>query len=206
MIKLESTVIINRPVQDVWDFVSDCTNEPQWHTDCISARATSARPLQTGSTQAWAMTYAKGAEANLTVTALEPGRLEQLETVSAPMNIKPTLTYTFEAAGTGTKFTRAMDVRPTGITRLMEPLLRRMMTKNNAGYVRTLKQVLDPTYATRRPGNHTTTITAAARTITQVAIEVRCMAETNASLAGSTMLASPRLNAPTSDSRAASAC
>lgn len=145
MIKLESTIIINRPVQDVWDFVSDCTNEPKWHTDCIAARATSPLPLQTGSTQAWAMTYAKGAEANLKVTALEPGRLEQLETVAAPMNIKPTLTYTFEPAGTGTKFTRAMEVRPTGIARLMEPFLRRMMTKNNAGYVRTLKQVLDPT-------------------------------------------------------------
>lgn len=145
MIKLESTITINRPVQDVWDFVSDCTNEPKWHTDCISARATSPLPLQTGSTQAWAMSYAKGEEANLKVTALEPGRLEQLETVAAPMNIKPTLTYTFEPAGTGTKFTRAMEVRPTGITRLMEPFLRRMMTKNNAGYVRTLKQVLDPT-------------------------------------------------------------
>lgn len=91
------------------------------------------------------MTYAKGAEANLKVTALEPGRLERLETVAAPMNIKPTLTYTFERAGTGTKFTRGMEVRPTGITRLMEPFLRRMMTKNNAGYVRNLKQVLDPT-------------------------------------------------------------
>ncbi len=84
MIKLESSIIINRPVQDVWDFVSDCTNEPKWHTDCIAARATSPLPLQTGSTQAWAMTYAKGAEANLKVTALEPGRLEQLETSPRP--------------------------------------------------------------------------------------------------------------------------
>lgn len=144
MIKLESTITINRPVQDVWDFVSDCTNEPQWHVDCTAARATSPLPLRTGSTQAWAMTYAKGKEANLRVTALESGRLEQLETVSAPMNIKPILTYTFEAAGSRTRFTRGMEVRPTGMTRLMQPFLRRMMAKNNAGYVRNLKKVLEP--------------------------------------------------------------
>lgn len=143
MIKLESTIVINRSVQEVWDFVSDCTNEPKWHTDCISARATSPLPLRPGSTQAWAMSYAKGKEANLRVTAFDPGRREQLETVSAPMNIKPTLTYTFEPAGEGTRFTRAMEVRPTGMTRLMEPFLQRMMTKNNAGYIRSLKKVLE---------------------------------------------------------------
>ncbi len=144
MIKLESTIVINRPVQEVWDFVSDCTNEPKWHTDCISARHTSPPPLGPGSTQAWAMTYAKGKEANLRVTACDPGRLEQLETVSAPMNVKPTLTYTFAAEGDGTRFTRAMEVHPTGATRSIEPFLRRMMKKNNARYVENLKTALEP--------------------------------------------------------------
>lgn len=143
MIKLQSSAVINRPVQQVWDFVTDCTNEPQWHTDCTAARNTSPPPLQLGSTQAWAMSYAKGKEANLRVTALEPGRREQLETVSAPMNVRPILTYTFESAGEDTRFTRAMEVRPTGLTRLMEPFLRRMMLKNNARYVQKLKHVLE---------------------------------------------------------------
>lgn len=143
MIKLESTIVIQRHVNEVWNFVSDCTNEPKWHTDCISARVTSPLPLRPGSTQAWAMTYAKGKEASLRVTALDPGRREQLETVSAPMNVKPTLTYTFEPAGEGTRFTRAMEFSPTGVTRLMETFLRRMMKKNNADYVRNLKKVLE---------------------------------------------------------------
>lgn len=143
MIKLESTAVINRPVEEVWDFVTDCTNEPQWHTDCAAARLTSPEPLQPGSTQAWSMTYAKGDEAQLRVTELQPHRREQLETISAPMNIKPLLTYTFEPEGTGTRFTRAMEVRPTGPTLAMEPFLRRMMKKNNASYVRRLKEVLE---------------------------------------------------------------
>ncbi len=143
MIKVETSTVINRPIEQVWDFVTDCTNEPQWHTDCTTARNTSPLPLQTGSTQAWAMTYAKGKEANLRVTALEPGRREQLETVSAPMNVKPVLTYLFESAGEGTRFTRAMEFRPTGMMLLMQPFFRRMMGKNNAGYVQTLKRVLE---------------------------------------------------------------
>lgn len=144
MVTLESTIHIECPVQDVWDFVSDCTNEPQWHTDCLGARNTSPLPLKPGSTQAWSMSYAKGREASLRVVALDPGRREQLETISAPMNINPTITYLLEPSGEGTSFTRAMEVRPTGFARLMQPLLRRMMVKNNAGYVRKLKDVLEP--------------------------------------------------------------
>lgn len=144
MIKLKSTIVINRPIQEVWDFVSDCTNEPKWHTDCMSARDTSPPPLRAGSTQAWAMAYAKGKEANLRVAVLDPGHREQLETLSAPMNIKPTLTYTFEGEGDRTRFTRAMEVHPAGSTRAIEPFLRRMMKKNNATYVRNLKQALEP--------------------------------------------------------------
>lgn len=143
MIQIQSTVVIKRPIQEVWDFVSDCANEPQWHTDCSAARMTSPPPLRPGSTQAWAMSYAKGAEATLKVTALNPGRREQLETIAGPMDIKPTLTYTFEPVGETTRFTRAMDVRPTGKTRGMEPFLRRMMTNNNASYVQNLKQLLE---------------------------------------------------------------
>lgn len=143
MIKLESTAVINRPVAEVWEFVIDCANEPQWHTDCQAARLTSPGSLQPGSTQAWAMSYAKGAEAQLRVTELDPQRREQLETVAAPMNIKPLLTYTFEPEGDATRFTRAMEVRPEGATRAMEPFLRRMMRKNNASYVRRLKEVLE---------------------------------------------------------------
>lgn len=148
MITLEASITIDRPVQEVWDFVTDCTNEPHWHTDCLAARMTSPLPLQTGSTQAWSMSYAKGKEADLRVTALDPGRTVRLDTIAAPMNVKPTLTYTVQAAGTGTRFTRAMDVRPTGATRLMEPVLRKMMAKNNASYVRKLKEVLE----TSQPG------------------------------------------------------
>ncbi len=36
-----------------------------------------------------------------------------------------------------------MEVRPEGATRAMEPFLRRMMRKNNASYVRRLKEVLE---------------------------------------------------------------
>ncbi len=151
MIKLEHTIVINRPVQEVWDFVTDCRNEPKWHVDCIAARDTPPPPLRQGSTQAWAMTYAKGKEADLRVTALDPGRREQLETVAAPMNVKPTLTYTFEPEGEGTRFTRAMDVLPTGATRLMEPFLQRMMKKNNAGYVQNLKKALESSPLSERP-------------------------------------------------------
>ena len=38
MISVESDAVIDRPVQDVFAFVSDPTNEPKWHTDILEIR------------------------------------------------------------------------------------------------------------------------------------------------------------------------
>ena len=61
------------------------------------------------------------------------------------MGLQPTLTYTFEpaGAGTGTRFTRRIDVRPAGVMRLLLPLMGRSMRSGNTRFVRNLKQHLE---------------------------------------------------------------
>ena len=37
MISMEHSVVINRPIEDVFAFVADQGNEPKWHKDVLEA-------------------------------------------------------------------------------------------------------------------------------------------------------------------------
>ncbi len=51
MATFEKSIIINRPQQDVFDFVSNPANDPQWQSTADSAEWTSEGPNGVGSTQ-----------------------------------------------------------------------------------------------------------------------------------------------------------
>jgi hypothetical protein len=57
--------------------------------------------------------------------------------------MKPMLTYLFEPADGGTTFTRGVQLEVSGMMRLMQPIMRMMMPKSNAGFVANLKRVLE---------------------------------------------------------------
>jgi uncharacterized membrane protein len=50
LIKTESSTHIARPPQEVFDFVSDLSNRPQWDREVISTKWTSEGPTRAGST------------------------------------------------------------------------------------------------------------------------------------------------------------
>ncbi|MGH2738960.1 MAG: SRPBCC family protein, partial [Actinomycetota bacterium] len=75
------------------------------------------------------------------VTGWEPNRREVIEVTSKPFS--PTLTYLFEPADGGTKFTRQIDVEAGGFFKIVMPLMRRMMRKQNAQFLQNLKKVLE---------------------------------------------------------------
>jgi polyketide cyclase/dehydrase/lipid transport protein len=143
MITASSSVEIDRPVSEVYAFVSDCRNEPKWHTDAIEAGLLGEGPLAVGAKQRWLIKFMGKREMIMEVTRLEPERVEVLEARTALMGMAPTITYSFEQAGSGTRFTRSVTMDPKGIGALMKPMMRSMVPKQNAGFVRKLKQVFE---------------------------------------------------------------
>jgi carbon monoxide dehydrogenase subunit G len=57
--------------------------------------------------------------------------------------LKPTLTYRLEPSDGGTRFSRRVDVQPSGVFRIMEPMMRSMVQKGNARFVQNLKNALE---------------------------------------------------------------
>ncbi|HEY3082615.1 MAG TPA: SRPBCC family protein [Chloroflexota bacterium] len=48
MIVVETSVLIRRPAEEIFGYVTDVVNDPQWHTDILAAEPTSERPIGPG--------------------------------------------------------------------------------------------------------------------------------------------------------------
>lgn len=143
MIDTSDSVTIDRPVVEVFAYVTDTSNDPAWHTDILEARKTSEGPIGTGTTWHTRFKPSMGvSEGDIEVVAFEPSRMEVMKGVVGPM--QPTLTYLFEPADGGTRFTRRVQIKVSGIMRLMEPLVQWVdAPRRNRRFVANLKRVLE---------------------------------------------------------------
>jgi uncharacterized protein YndB with AHSA1/START domain len=141
MISVDNSVSIARPVEEVFSFVTDTTNDPQWHTDVIDATKISDGPIGKGTAFSVVIKFMGKKEGRWDIVEFEPNRREVIKVTAKP--VSPTLTYRFEQANGGTRFSRRIDLEPTGFFKVMKGMMRRMMEKGNAGYLANLKNVLD---------------------------------------------------------------
>ncbi|HZA27685.1 MAG TPA: SRPBCC family protein [Actinomycetota bacterium] len=143
MIDRSDSVTINRPVEEVFAYVTDTSNDPAWHTDILEAQKTSEGPIGIGTR--WHLRFKPfmgTSDGNTEVVAFEPNRKEALSGAMGPM--QPTLTYLFEPADGGTRFTRRVQIKVSGMMRLMEPFMQWVdAPKRNRRFVANLKRVLE---------------------------------------------------------------
>ena len=141
---MESTVIIERPVEEVFGFVLDLTNIPSTDPSVRSVEKTSEGPIEAGSTflmRQEAPPVGKVREATVRYTAVEPDRAIEFEAMVGP--ITPAARLTFEQADSGTKVTFRGDPNPVGPLKIISPLIsyqgQRMWDKRLAGLKSTLE-------------------------------------------------------------------
>jgi uncharacterized protein YndB with AHSA1/START domain len=142
MIDRSDSIIIDRPVEAVFAYVTDVTNDPSWHTDVLEARKTSDGPVGPGTTWHARFKPAMGiSEGDMEVVTFEPNRIQVMRGEVGPMH--PTLTYLLEPSNGGTKFTRHVQIRVSGFMKLMQPMMGMMLPKQNKGFLANLKRVLE---------------------------------------------------------------
>ena len=141
---MESTVIIERPVEEVFGFVLDLTNIPSTDPSVRSVEKTSEGPIEAGTTflmRQEAPPVGKVREASVRYTAVEPNRNIEFEAMVGP--ITPTARLTFEQANGGTKVTFRGEPNPVGPLKIISPLIsyqgQRMWDKRLAGLKSTLE-------------------------------------------------------------------
>jgi uncharacterized protein YndB with AHSA1/START domain len=143
MIKAENSAHVKTSVEKLFEFVTDPTNESKWHTDVVEVHPVTEGPTRVGTTTRWVFNFMGKRDGIMEVTELEPNRLERIVARKGPMGLTPTITYRFERDGDGSKFTRAVEMEPKGLSRLMTPMMRSMVPKQNAAFVANLAKLFE---------------------------------------------------------------
>jgi uncharacterized protein YndB with AHSA1/START domain len=142
MIKSAESVVIARPADEVFRYVADLRNEPNWHVDIASVPAdTDPVPIVGKSYPLKFKPFMGKTDGVFTAVVVEPGARVTYEADFA--GLQPRITYTVEREGDGTRFTRAVEMQPRGVKVLMTPMMAIMVPRRNKIFVQNLKQALE---------------------------------------------------------------
>jgi hypothetical protein len=144
--RIEGEIIVERPVEEVFDFCADESNEPRYNPRMTHAEQTSPGPIGLGS-QFEAEMRTMGRKVAMTIewTAFErPGRLASWTRLSG-MDIRGDLR--FDPVDEGTRMRWAWDLVPHGGLKLMGPMITLMGRRQERTIWASLKHVLEASEA-----------------------------------------------------------
>ena len=131
MIKCEGNIVINRPIEDVWKFLTDFENYPKWHKGMAEARQTSEGPTGVGTTVAVVAEILGRQTMKLVITDFEPNRKIAWRVDARPLTRSAGYVAgcLFESIQGGTRVFKYIEGDFAGVFRLLEPILSRPLSK-----------------------------------------------------------------------------
>lgn len=142
MINVERSVIILRPVEEVFNYVSNLTHSAEWQSGLTEIRQLTEQPLGVGTQFAFVRTFmGKKMEANNEITEFTPYSTVAFKTITGPIPAEPS--YHFEPAGKGTKLTSKIIMQPRGFVSLAEPLISASLARDVEANLKVLKEMLE---------------------------------------------------------------
>ena len=146
MTTMTQSVTVNRPVAEVWDFISDFENTTRWSRGVLEARQTSDGPLGVGSTlQTVVKAFGRRRTADYLVTEYEPNHAFAFKVTSGPMSSRAR--YSVEPAGAGTRLTASGEAEAAGLYKLLAPILVRIVKRHSEDDLASLKRILEASRA-----------------------------------------------------------
>ena len=140
MVKNEMSIIIKRPVEEVFSFVSDLQNGPQWQTGLFEVRLITKDPIGIGSQFAAVRKFlGRKLEANVEIVTFEPNHKLVFKGPSGSVPFEES--FIFEAVADGTKVTDQIELHTSGFMGLAEPLIAGSLKRevvNNLGDLKVL--------------------------------------------------------------------
>ena len=142
MVKVKTSVVINRPIEEVFKFSDDPNNDAQWQTGLIESKQTSEGPMGVGTTFLNVSQFlGRRLESTFEITEYEPNRRVGFKSTSGPVPLTATTTY--EEVEEGTKVTLEAEGDVSGVFKLAEPIVARTAQRQFEGNFLTLKDVLE---------------------------------------------------------------
>ena len=143
MIEVNSSVLVNQPIEKVFEFVTTPENDAQWYIGVESRDHTPGEPAGVGSTSQSEIRFL-GVPVTVTWEVIEyevPKKIA-VKSIEGPVSVKAA--YTFEAVGKGqTKVSVSGEAEVEGIFSIAEPLVERMAQRQWDASFENLKDVLE---------------------------------------------------------------
>jgi uncharacterized protein YndB with AHSA1/START domain len=174
----ENTITIERPVEEVFEYVSTPENDPTWVSASLRNQRTSPGPLRVGMTTEEDVKFlGQTSRDTWEITEYEPPTVIAYRATSGLFS-GAVVRVRCEPVEGGTRLTHAVDYEPRGIyykalAALMPWVLPRLLDSMD----RTLKNLLEgePTTPQPRPESTAGTITAGVVAATVVAVIALCL-------------------------------
>jgi len=145
MLTVENSVVINKPVEQVWNFLTDFKNTPKWDIGVLQTRQTSEGPAGLGTTfQNIGPFLGKTAIREYKVTEYEVNNKVTVKLMTPSKSIQNAVVcYVFKPTKNGTKLTFMGSVEFRGFFRLIQPILLQRAKKDGEGDLSNLKNLIE---------------------------------------------------------------
>jgi carbon monoxide dehydrogenase subunit G len=141
---VEESIFIDRPPQEVFDYVIEPANLPVWDTSIVHAELLDAGPVGAGSSmRGTSKILGRRFDWTTEVTYFEPPRRSSMRSVGG--DLKFTVTFTVQPEGSGTRLTQRIDA-DSGLGgifgKLADPLVEKAQARTTRASLETLAEIL----------------------------------------------------------------
>lgn len=151
MVHVEESVSIDRPIEEVFTYLTDIGRQPEWVSIMQESVKTSNGPTGMGTTYRQVVKFlGRRIETNNEVTSYDPPNVYEFRTTSGPT--RGQMRFTLTAEGQGTKILQSIDGETAGLFKLADPIVARTMKKQFAADLETLKTMLESGVAENSAG------------------------------------------------------
>jgi uncharacterized membrane protein len=144
MAKGVANLVIDRPVADVWNYITDISNMPRWEDSGAVWKQVSVGPINAGtSIQSSITKLGRTVTFDLRVTEFDPNRTFSVEAVAGRTK-GTTVSYLLAPVEPGkTRLSRVTDARFHGILKVLQPLSGAITKRTGALEARNVKRILE---------------------------------------------------------------
>jgi Polyketide cyclase / dehydrase and lipid transport. len=149
---MDNIVIINRPIQEVFAFVTDHANDKQWKPFVVESRQVSAGPINVGTMfEVTVVSWNRHIPGHVEVLEYEPYRWYAYKSHSQPLPFIASLSFTPTPSGTAIRGDVKFQAR--GAWRWLTPLLLIIIRSQSKQTFARLKKVMDGADSQRAPAS-----------------------------------------------------
>jgi uncharacterized protein YndB with AHSA1/START domain len=142
MIRVEESIVIHRPIEEVFAFVADQANAPRWQSGLLEVRRTTGEPLGVGTKHTAVRRFmGRRLEATNEYIVYEPNKEITFKGTAGSSDFQHS--YLTETVAGETKLTSRMVMQSKGLFGLAEPLIASNLKREFVANLGELRDLLE---------------------------------------------------------------